>query len=80
MDVQALYEALSSRRETLRALAIKIGAGAIKREDLQIAPEMIGKELELIDAYLYQLDVQKAYQERVMTENAQSGDTETRSI
>lgn len=69
MNTHELYEKLSSRRSYLRDLAIKIGAGTIKKEELTIAPEMVGKELELVEAYLYQLDVQKAYQEKVNTEN-----------
>ena len=68
--MEVLYAELLKRQGYLRGLLVKIGAGTIKSEELTITPDMVAKELDLINAYLYQLDVQKAYSERAVTENA----------
>lgn len=68
--MDCLYNELVTRQKFLRDLAVKFSAGVITKEEMPITPDMVGKELDLINAYLYQLDVQRAYTENRITEDA----------
>lgn len=68
--MDGLYNELVTRQKFLRDLAVKFSAGVITKEEMPLTPDMVGKELDLINAYLYQLDVQREYTANRMTGNA----------
>lgn len=68
--MESLYNELVNRQKFLRDLAVKFSAGAITKEEMPITPDAVGKELDLINAYLFQLDVQREYTANRITANA----------